>query len=67
MWNLVDPIIDELHEIRRSIAKRFDYDVHRIAEDARRRQEEVGKPVWRPGASEITTHPSGEAGNIDNG
>ena len=33
-----DPIIEELHAIRRDIAARFDNDVHRIAEDARRRQ-----------------------------
>ena len=49
-----DPIIEELHAIRRDIAARFDNDVHRIAEDARRRQaasELVGGPdaalsVW---------------------
>lgn len=34
-----DPIIDELHETRRQIAKRFGGDGHRITADARQRQQ----------------------------
>ena len=41
-----DPIIEELHAIRREIAARFDNDIHRIAEDARRRQAAAGLPIW---------------------
>ena len=41
-----DPIIEELHAIRREIAARFDNDIHRIAEDARRRQAASGLPIW---------------------
>ncbi len=46
-----DPIIEELHAIRREIAARFDNDIHRIAEDARRRQAASGLSVW-PGPDE---------------
>lgn len=45
----LDPIIDELHEVRREIAKRFKGDIHRISEDARQRQAREGRPVWHPG------------------
>jgi len=41
MRQRLDPIIEELHEVRREIAKRFDGDIHRIAEDARQRQADV--------------------------
>lgn len=44
----LDPIIEELHELRREIAKRFDGDLHRIVEDARQRQAKEGRPVWHP-------------------
>jgi hypothetical protein len=33
-----DPIIDEIHEARREIAKRFEGNVRRISDDARDRQ-----------------------------
>ena len=42
----IDPIIEELHEVRRGIAKRFDGDIHRISKDARQRQAQEGRPVW---------------------
>ena len=44
----LDPIIEELHEVRREIAKRFEGDIHRISEDARQRQIREGRPVWHP-------------------
>ena len=47
----LDPIIEELHEVRREIAKRFEGDIHRIAEDARQRQIREGRPVWHPNAA----------------
>lgn len=40
-----DPIIEELHELRRHHAERFGNDLHAICEDARRRQAEQGRPV----------------------
>lgn len=45
-----DPIIEEIHEARREIAKRFGGDIRRISEDARQRQIREGRPVWRPEA-----------------
>lgn len=47
----IDPIIEELHEVRRGIAKRFDGDIHRISKDARQRQAQEGRPVWHPKAA----------------
>lgn len=44
----IDPIIEELHEVRREIAKRFEGDIHRISKDARQRQAQEGRPVWHP-------------------
>lgn len=46
-----DPIIEEIHEVRRDIAKRFDGDIGRISEDARQRQIREGRPVWHPEAA----------------
>ena len=42
----LDPIIEELHDVRREIAKRFEGDIHRISKDARQRQAQEGRPVW---------------------
>jgi hypothetical protein len=47
----IDPIIEELHEVRREIAKRFEGDIHRISKDARQRQAQEGRPVWHPKAA----------------
>lgn len=41
-----DPIIEELHAIRREIATRFDNDIHRTAADARQRQAASGLAFW---------------------
>lgn len=43
-----DPIIEEIYETRRQIAKRFGGDVHRITADARQRQQQEGRPLWQP-------------------
>lgn len=42
-----DPLIEELHEIRREIAEQFDFDVHRISDDAKRLQQLEGRPQWK--------------------
>ena len=40
-----NPIVAEVRRIRRELAARFDFDVKAIAEDARRRDRESGRPV----------------------
>jgi hypothetical protein len=45
---VIDPVIEEIHEIRREIARRFNYDIRELSNDARRRQELEGRPLWRP-------------------
>jgi hypothetical protein len=40
-----DPIVEEIHRFREEYAKKFDYDLNRMFEDLRRRQEESGAPV----------------------
>jgi hypothetical protein len=42
-----DPVIDELHRVRRQIAEKFGNDIDRILEDARKRQESSGRPTWQ--------------------
>ncbi len=44
---LLNPIIGEINETRRCIAEKFGYDIAAIAEDARKRQEAEGRPVWK--------------------
>ena len=47
MW--VDPIVEEIRRIRDEHAKRFDYDLHAICEDIRKRQSVSGcQVVSRP-------------------
>ena len=42
-----DTILDEIHETRRQIAKKFNYDIAAIVADARQRQTASGRPIWR--------------------
>jgi hypothetical protein len=51
MIQRTDPFIEEIHEARREIAKRFEGDIRRISEDARQRQIREGRPVWHPEAA----------------
>ena len=44
-----DPIVEEVHQTREAIAKRFGNDLRAICDDARRRQASGGrKPVRLP-------------------
>ena len=51
-----DPIIEEIHQIRKEFAERFGYDVREMAADLRKREQEhperivsfPPKPVKRP-------------------
>ena len=61
-----DPIIEELHAIRREIAARFDNDIHRIAADARQRQAASGLPVWTaPPSPDPLEHATPHGGQAD--
>ena len=42
-----DPIVDEVHQAREAISKRFDGDLRAICDDARRRQSAGGRKVRR--------------------
>ena len=55
-----DPIIEEIHEARRAIAKRFGGDIYKISEDARKRQQREGRPVWHPEAANQASTPTGD-------
>jgi hypothetical protein len=59
--NEIDTIVEEIHQTRRRIAEKFGYDVAAISEDARRRQEASGRPVWK-GPSLSGDVASGDAG-----
>jgi hypothetical protein len=45
---MTDPIIDEIHRTRREMSERFGGDFVAMLDDARRRQEASGRPIWRP-------------------
>ena len=47
MKQKIDPIVEEIHNTRREIAKRFNYDIRKISEDAKRRQALEGRSVWQ--------------------
>jgi hypothetical protein len=43
-----DPILDEIHRTRREMSERFGGDFVAMLDDARRRQDASGRPVWKP-------------------
>jgi len=43
MWK--DPVVEEIHRIRDEQAKKFNYDLHAICEDARAKQMSAGHKV----------------------
>ena len=49
-----DPIIEEIHRVRREMSDRFGGDFAAMLEDARRRQEASGRPIWKPKHDEQT-------------
>lgn len=58
-----DPIVDEIHAVRRKISDRFGGDVHAIAADANARMLASGCPIWKP-AGDHPMQPSGEVGRL---
>jgi hypothetical protein len=59
-----DPVIGEIHAVRREISDRFGGDVHAIAADANARMLASGCPIWRP-AGLHPMQPSGEVGRSE--
>jgi hypothetical protein len=53
-----DPIIEEIHKVRREISERFGGDVRAIAADANARMSASGCPIWKPSDTKAI-HPSG--------
>ena len=47
-----DDILEEIHRTRERIAEKFNYDIAAIVEDARKRQEASGWPIWQPAPKE---------------
>lgn len=60
MQQPLDPIIEEIHETRRKLAQRFNCDVQRISEDAKRRQTLEGRPVWQPKSTNKAINSGGD-------
>lgn len=55
-----DTILDEIHRTREQIAAKFGGNIAAILEDARKRQEASGHPIWKgpsAGSSSNTTTP----------
>jgi len=50
-----DPIVGEVRKRREENAKRFDFNVRAIAEDARKREPSSGHPLVTPEPRESTT------------
>ena len=59
-----DPVIDEIHAVRREISERFGGDVRAIAADANARMLASGCPIWQP-AGNHPMQPSGEVGRLE--
>ena len=59
-----DPIVAEVRRIRGDLAARFDYDLARICEHARRRTEAAARAGW-PVAAPRTRSPERTDGNAD--
>lgn len=57
-----DTIIRDLHRIREAIVDSFDGDLHALTEDARRRQEQSGRPIWHGPDSALPAHDSPDSG-----
>lgn len=53
-----DSIIRDLHLIRETIVDSFGGDLHALTDDARERQSQSGRVIWRGKASNHAVHPS---------
>jgi len=60
-----DPVLDEIHRVRREISERFGGDLHAILDDARKRQAASGRTIWSPGSANHPMPGSGEASGVE--
>ena len=56
---MIDPIIDEIHRTRREISDKFHGDFAAMLDDARKRQEASGRPMWQPNSPNKTVQRNG--------
>jgi len=42
---MVDPIVEEVREARRKHTERFNYDLHAICEDLKKKEKNCGHPI----------------------
>jgi hypothetical protein len=56
-----DPIVDEIRQIRDALASKFDYDINRIVEDARKRQGSDGRRVVSFARVDLSPSPTDDA------
>lgn len=56
-----DSTIEDIHRTRERIAEKFGGDVNAILEDARKRQEASGRPVWQGPPSDKSLRTTGES------
>ncbi len=59
----IDPIIEEIHRVRREMSDRFGGDFVAMLDDARQRQEASRRPIWKPKHDEPTDAPEAAAGS----
>lgn len=57
----VDTTIEEIHRTRERLAEKFGGDIKAILADARRRQAESGRPIWRGSSANKAVNRSGES------
>ncbi len=50
-----DEVVQEVRKIKEALAKQMDFDIDRILEDARRRQQESGRRVLSPPCAGVST------------
>ena len=60
--NDVDTTIDEIHRTRERLAEKFGGDIKAILADARQRQAESGRPIWRGTSANNAVNRSSESG-----
>ena len=56
MWR--DPVVEEVRAIRDAYSKRFDYDLHAIAEDLRKKEESGDRELVDPRPRKAENLPS---------